>query len=145
MATKEATIKKKVGDVVAAYRIISREDTKVTKMLDNEKFEYVRKLTQVKKVGVEFDEFVKEAQKRLKPEGMDAIIEKMQKREELTTEEQALVNKYDTDVSACVKEELDKEATLNIAPWSEETLGRFIASNDWSVNAIMHVIDVLGE
>lgn len=134
---------KKTDSIVAAFRIINT--AKISKMEDAEKFSFIKAVRQLKKVSTEFDEFLKDAQERLKPDGFDAIAAKYQNKEELTAEENAVLGKYNADVSECVKEELEKEVELTFAPFSEDVIGRFVASNDFSVNEVLTVSDVIGE
>lgn len=134
---------KRTESIVAAFRIIN--NAKISKMEDAEKFALIKAVRHLKKVNNEFDEFLKDAQNRLKPEGFDAIAAKYQNKEELTAEENAILSKYNTDVSECVKEELEKDVELPFTPLSEESLGRFIASNDFSVSEVLMVSDVIGE
>lgn len=135
-------IKKKTDNVVAAFRLINT--AKISKMEDSEKFALIKAVKHLKKVGTDFEDFLKDAQERLKPENFDKIAAKYQSKEELTADEMATLNKYNKDVADCVQGELDKEVELDFEPLSEEALGRFIASNDFTVAEIMNISDVIG-
>lgn len=136
------SIKKKTDNVVAAFRLINT--AKISKMEDTEKFDFIKTVKHLKKVGTDFDDFLKDAQERLKPENFDKIAAKYQSKEELTADEMATLNKYNKDVADCVQGELDKEVELDFEPLSEEALGRFIASNDFTVADIITISDVIG-
>lgn len=135
-------IKKKTDNVVAAFRLINT--AKISKMEDSEKFALIKAVKHLKKVGTDFEDFLKDAQERLKPENFDKIAAKYQSKEELTADEMATLNKYNKDVADCVQGELDKEVELDFEPLPEEALGRFIASNDFTVAEIMNISDVIG-
>lgn len=132
----------KVNDAVTAYRLIN--PAKLTKMETAERFAVILATRQLKKVATDFDELVKDAQEKLKPEGFDAIVEKVQGKKELTFSEQETLNKYNKDVTDCVQTELDKEVEFDFKPLSEDALGRFVESNDFSVSEIMLIGDVIG-
>lgn len=132
----------KADNVISAYRILN--NAKLGKMEDAEKFALIKAVRQLKKVGTDFDDFLKDAQEKLKPENFEAIAGKVQNKEELTPEEAAKLNKYNADVTTCVKDELDKDVELTFAPLSEEAIGRLIASNDFAVAEILTVTDVIG-
>lgn len=133
---------KTTNQIVTAFRLIN--PAKLTKMENTERFALILAIRQLKKVNADFEDFLKDAQERLKPEDFDKIVSKVQAREELTPEESAIINKYNRDVEDCVKDELDKEVELTFEPLSEDALGRFIASNDFSVNEILAIEDVIG-
>lgn len=135
-------VKKTTEQIVAAFRLINT--AKISKMEDTEKFALIKAVKHLKKVGTDFDDFLKDAQERLKPEDFDKIAAKYQSKDELTADETAALNKYNKDVNECVQGELDKEVELDFEPLSEEALGRFIASNDFTVAEIMTISDVIG-
>lgn len=134
---------KNVNAVVLAYRVINT--AKLTKMEDAEKFAIIKAMRCFKKISSEFDDFLKDAQERLKPDNFAVVTQKIHSNKNLTPEELAIVNKYDQDVSNCLKEEFGENVDLSFTPLSEEAVERFIASNDFSVNEIMLIMDVLGE
>lgn len=141
----------KTIDIVKAYRIIN--DAKLTKMEDADKFKVIKATRQLKPVATSFDEFVKEAQERLKPEDWDGMQKKARKWQEdgdkstLTVEERREINRYFTDYNAkveeCVKEEAEKEPELTYERLSEEAFGKFIASNDYDVRTIIELENIL--
>lgn len=135
-------VKKTTNDIVTAYRLVNT--AKLAKMEDAEKFALIKIVRQLKKVGTDFDDFLKDAQERLKPEKFDEIVGKLQSKEDLTTEEQNALNKYNKNVQDCLKDELEKEVELDFEPLSEEAIGRFISSNDFSVSDILIIEDVVG-
>lgn len=141
----------KTIDIVKAYRIIN--DAKLTKMEDADKFKVIKATRQLKPVAASFDEFVKEAQERLKPDGWDDMQKKARKWQEdgdkstLAVEERREINRYFTDYNAkveeCVKEEAEKEHELTYERLSEEAFGKFVASNDYDVRTIIELENIL--
>lgn len=136
-------VTKKVKDIVTVHRLINT--AKLGKMEDAEKYAIIKVARQIKKVGTEFDDFLKDVQEKMKPEGFDSIISKVQKNEKMTSEESEVLNKYNNDVAECLKDELDKEVELAFEPMTEEAIGRFVASNDFSMGEIFAISDVIGE
>lgn len=137
MATKKTT-----DQIVTAFRLINT--AKIGKMEDTEKYAIIKATRKLKKVGTDFDDFLKDAQEKLKPEGFDAIVSKMQAKQELTSAESATLNKYNKDVSDCLADELKKEVELDFEPLSEEALGHLYASNDFSLSEILAIEEVIG-
>lgn len=135
-------VKKTTDQVVTAYRLIN--SARLSKMEDAEKFALIKAARRLKGVSNDFEELLKDAQEKLKPDGFDGIIRKVQAKEELTGVESEKLRKYNTDVQACVQGELEKEVELDFAPLTEEAIGRLIASNDFSVSEILAVEDVIG-
>lgn len=134
-------MKSKKEAIIIAYRLLN--NSKLGKMQDEEKFLVIRAIKQLKPVATDYDDFIKDAAQRLRPEGYDKIEAKQGK--ELSEDEQKAVAKYNEDVTKCVREELDKEVELTFTPLSEEAFGRFIASNDLAVSEILAVMDVVAE
>lgn len=124
------------------FRLINT--AKLGKMEDAEKFQLIKAVRQLKKVATDFDDFLKDAQEKLKPEGFDAVAGKFQKRAELTHEESEMWNKYQKDISDCLKDEVEKEIELDFEPLNKDAVSRFVASNDFSINEIMAIEDVIG-
>lgn len=137
MATKKTT-----NDIVTAYRLIN--PAKLTKMETSERFALILITRQLKKVATDFDDFLKDVQEKMKPEGFDAIAEKVQGRKELTPEETAAWNKYHKDINDSLKGELDKEMELDFEPLGKESFEKFIESNDFNVSEILAIEDVIG-
>ena len=68
--------KANVDAIVGVYHIV--KDAKLTKMQNEEKFAFVKIVRQLKKIGSEFDDYLEEARRRLKPDGYEAIVNKFQ-------------------------------------------------------------------
>lgn len=134
-------LKKTTNDIVTAFRLIN--DAKLTKMEPSERFALISITRQLKKVAVDFDDFFKDVREKMKPEGIDAIAEKIQRRVELTPEEAAIWNKYNNDINNSLKGEFEKEIELDFEPLGKESFERFIESNDFNVSDILVISDVI--
>lgn len=133
----------KTTDIVTAYRLIN--PAKLTKMEVKERYALILITRQLKKVATEFDDLLKDAQEKLKPAGLDAIVGKVEEKKGLTPQERDVLKRYNKDVSDCVKPELDKEVELDIVPLGKEAMEHFFDSNDFSVGDVVTIMDVIGE
>ena len=131
----------KVNDAVTAFRLVN--PAKLTKMETEERFAVILATRQLKKVDTDFQDLLKDAQEKLKPEGFDKIVEKVQAKTELTASEQKALDEYNKQVSDCVKSELDKTVELDFAPFGKEAIERLVDSNDFSTGDIIAIMDVL--
>lgn len=131
-----------VDRTVTAYRMIGK--AKLTKMEDPEKFAMFKVMRSMKKTASEFEEFLNDASERLRPEGFDAVAEKIQRKEELSEDENEMAGKYNKDVTACVEDELKKEIDL-CEPFSEDALDRFFASNDFTLGETVFLSEFFGD
>lgn len=136
-------MKKTVEKIVTVYRILN--SAKISKMEDSEKFAFIKAVHQMKKVSADFEDALKDAQEKLKPEGFDEIVNKPHSKEDLNAEETAILEKYNEDVTNCVNDELKKEVELNFSALSEGAIGRLISSNDLTINEILTIIDIIGD
>lgn len=133
----------KTNDIVSAFRLIN--PAKLTKMETAERFSLILATRQLKKVATEFDDFLKDVQEKMKPEGFDAIAGKVQAHKDLAPDELKAWNKYQQDISECLKGELEKEVEVDFEPLSKEAMEHFIDSNDFAVSDIILIMDVLSE
>lgn len=134
--------KNTTDQIVTAFRLINK--AKLSKMEDAEKFAFIKSVREMKKVNADFEDFLRLTQEKLRPDNFEEISSKMQSGTELSASETAIVDKYNRDVSECIKEELDKEIELTYERMSEDAFGRFVASNDFSVSEIIAIEDVIG-
>lgn len=118
----------KTRQAVAAYNVA--KTLKLGKVERNDVFALLRAANALKPTATGYEDFVKDAQERLKPEGFDRIAAKYQEREELTAKEQAAVEKYNKDVSDCVEAELDKPVEVDFDPVGDDGLYALAAANE---------------
>lgn len=134
--------KKTTDQIVTVFRLINT--AKMTKMEDAEKFALIKAMRQMKSVSADFEDALKDAQERLKPENFDEIAGKGRENQKLTQEESDAIEKYNKDVEECLHDVITKEVELTFTPLTEDALGRFIASNDFNLSQAMFISDVLG-
>lgn len=140
---------------VTAFRILNK--AKIGKMKDGDKFSIVKIMKELKPLAMSYDDFIKDASEKLRPESMDSINEKIlpfanlplelhraKIKEVLTPEELAEWDKYNADVAACIQEELEKEVEFSFKPLSEEGFKGLLDSNDLTLAEIMALNDVIG-
>lgn len=143
----------KTKQVVEAYNVLG--GAKLTKMEDKDKFTVIKAMRQMKPVATGYEDFVKDAQEKLKDEHFDDMRGKAQKWQEegdktaLTVDERIEVNAYfaayNKRVNDCLKEEREKEVELGYGRLDEEAFGKLVASNDFDVNTILLLGDALAE
>lgn len=128
---------------VIAYRILNA--AKLGKMKDGDKFNLIKVMMKLKPVSVDYDNYIKDVAERLKPEGIEEIQAKLQRKEALEVEEHKIWDKYNSDVTKCVASELQKEVEFDFTPLSEEGFKGLLASNDFAVGDVMALYEVIGE
>ena len=150
----------KVIDIVTAYAALS--GAKLSKLEDKEKFALIRAMKALKPIHNDYEDFVKDARERLKPDDFDArqqeaeqwnAAHKGQKMADLTPKEQQRledINRYFADytqqVEECVKDEAQKDVSPDYARLAEGAFGRLLESNpDWTMDRIVLLSDVLCE
>lgn len=145
----------KANKIIRAYRLLNterdeqsgKEGFKLSGLEAKDLFVVIRALDALKPVVEKFDGFVKDAQKRLKPEGWD---EKVQKYREASDEEKAEIDKegmeYTAKVNECVSTELEKEKEIEAYEHlPEEAFGKMVRDNGHmlDVPAIMLIREIL--
>ena len=118
----------KTRQAVSAYNVA--RNLKFGKVERGDVFTLLRATNALKPTVTAYEDFVKDAQERLKPEGFDSIAAKFQAKEELTAKEQAAVEKYNNDVSDCVEAELEKVVEVEYEPLGEDGLYALAAANE---------------
>ncbi len=144
------TVKKsvKTSDAVSVYNVL--KSLKIAKMAKEDQFAVLRAARALKPVATGFDDFVKDAQERLKPEGFDEIVEKSQRFDSLTDDEKREVNTvaaaYQKDVDDCVKPELDSDKEIDsFTPLSEDAIAAIATGNEHlDVQTLMLLQDICG-
>lgn len=150
----------KTIDIVNAYNVLNA--AKLTKLADADKFTVIRAMRQLKPVYTGYEEAVKDAQERLKPEDFDALqkraadwnaTHKDKKLSDLTPEERTTLEgintafrDYTEKVEQCVRDIAETEKTLDYTRLTQDAFGKLLESNpEWKMQEILGVADVLGE
>ncbi len=132
MVMNQEKTKVKTSDAVAVYNTIKA--LRIGTLPKEDRFSILRAAKALRTVATSFDDFLKDAQERLKPEGFDALADKARAFDTLTDQEKAEVNRrlgdYQKDVDDCVKGELEREVEIEALPAiAEETLSEIAAAN----------------
>lgn len=141
----------KTKQVVEVYNTLN--SAKLSKMEDKDKFLVIKAMRQLKPISTAYEEFVKDAQEKLKGDDFEDIQKKAQKWQEegentsLSLEERREINTYlngyNNKVVECLKEEAEKDNELNYEKISEDAFGKLVSSNDFDVKTIMNLQDAL--
>jgi cytochrome c1 len=126
---------------------------KITKMDDADKFKVIKALRELKPIANDYDDFVMEAQEKLKDDDHDKKIEIARRwqhdgdKSTLTEKEKFDLNKYfqtyQNKVSECVKMEAEKDNELKFEKLTEEAFSKLISSNDFELGDILKLQDAL--
>lgn len=158
MSKKTKTMK--TIDIVNAYNVLNA--AKLSKLADADKFTVIRAMRQLKPIYTGYEDAVKDAQERLKPEDFDALQKKAadwnathkdKKLTDLTPEERttleginAAYRDYTSKVEECIRDIAETEKTLDYTRLSQDAFGKLLESNpEWKMQEILGVADVLGE
>ena len=150
----------KTIDITNVYNVLNT--AKLNKMEDKDKFTVIRALRQLKPVRQGYEEAVKDAQERLKPEGWDELQKRAadwnathrdKKLADLAPEEReeleginAAYRDYAAKVEGCVKDLAEKEVEASYARLTEDAFGKLLEGNpDWEAGTVMLLMDVLVE
>ena len=134
-----------VGKAVNAYRMMTGQNFTLAKMTGKAKFAVVRALGKLKLVAADYDAFLEEASKRLRPEGYEEIAKKIQGGGSLTEADREIDRKYGAELTECLTPELERELEVAFAPLTEEELSAVLDSNpELPLAAIGLLVDVLG-
>lgn len=141
----------KTKQVVEVYNTLN--GAKLSKMEDKDKFLVIKAMRQLKPISTAYEEFVKDAQEKLKGDNFEDIQKKAQKWQEegentsLSLEERREINTYlngyNNKVVECLKEEVEKDNELNYEKISDDAFGKLVSSNDFDVKTIMNLQDAL--
>lgn len=147
--------KLKTIEVVAAYNLL--KTAKINKVsTDADKFAIIKTTRALKKIAEDFESFKTDSIEALKGENHDEMVklaQKWQKEEAdkvevtLTAEEMQKVNayfsKYNSDITDCIKEDSKKVHEIEAKEISEESFMQLVGSNDWNIEQIMSIENVL--
>lgn len=128
---------------VVAYRILN--NAKIGKMKDGDQYTIIKAMKELKPVAVSYDDFIKDASEKLKPEGIEEIQGKVAGSKALTPDEDKVWQEYNQKVAKCVQDELQKEVEFSFQPLSEEGFKGLLSSNDFSLAEIMALNEVIAQ
>lgn len=138
----------KTRDAVSVYNIL--RGVNLVKTDAQTRKAVLRACRQLRPVAEDFKAFSEDAVERLKPEGWDKVLASL-KSKTATDEEKAAARRmeaeYQKSVDDCVREELEREETVEIPePFTFEMIDGLIgASESLGADAVMLLEDVLTE
>lgn len=137
--------------VNSVYKLLN--DSKLTKMEDKDKFIVIKAVRKFKPIAADFEDLKKDVQEKLKGENFEEMQKKaLQWNEEggkttLTEDERKEVNmffyEFNKNVKECLKEETERKHELEYEKLSEDAFGKFISSNDFKVDDIIKIQEVM--
>lgn len=139
------------GSVMEAFNILNTANYK--QLDDADKIRLWKIARVMKPIAKQLEENSRDAAEHLKPEGFDMELEKAK-------EFEAKVQKGDTEklpmtedehlkfirevfqpfndmVQKAVQDEVEKEVEIDFEPLTEEAFGKLMASNDWKIQQVM--------
>ena len=135
----------KLKEIVSTYKLLG--EAKVINLSEEEVLSIVIARKKMRKLVMEYEEYLKDVQDKLKPENFNELIIKVQNWDNLDKEEQIKINgqlkEYETKVNNLVKDELNKIVEIELEPLTEECLAKMIKMNAWSINKIDELSAVL--
>ena len=152
-------IRIKNEEVLHAFNIINAANYK--QLDDADKIKLYKIARAMKPSARQFEEDSRDAAEKLKPEGIDAKLQKAQEYEAktkagdtdklpMTAEEyQKFIQiewlPFNNLVQKAVREFADKEIELEFEPLTEEAFGKLMASNDWTIEKATTIGDLIVE
>ena len=151
MKTKVTTEK-----ILSVYNIL--KGASYQKMSDDDKIKLWKIARTMKPIATKFEDDSKDAAEKLKPEGLEVTLEKAKEYEQKKqkgdtdlsmTEAEYLefINgdwaKFNNLLTKAVKEFADAEVELEFEPLNEDSFSKLIASNDWKMEQVMIVSEVI--
>ena len=140
-------------EVLNAFNIINAANYK--QLDDSDKIKLYKIARAMKPSALQFEDDSRDAAEKLKPEGIDAKLEKAREYElktkkgetdklPMTADEyQAFIQEewlpFNSLVQKAVREFADKVVDLEFEPLSEEAFGKLMASNDWTIEKAMTI------
>ena len=134
----------KVKEIVTAYKVLG--DAKVTKLEESEVIKVVKIRKSMRSIAEDYEQFLKDVQEKFKPENWDEIQSKIQQWQQegenttLSEEERIEINKilveYTRKIDAALKEELEKEISIDIEKLKEDSLTKLLIENGWELKKL---------
>lgn len=151
----------KTKNVLSAFNVLNT--AKYGSMDDADKIKVWKIARALKPIATQFEEDSKDAAEKMKPEiegGFDDMLAKAQEYERLRRDPQADMSKspigaaqYDTFVAEfkkynslvekSVKDFAEKEVELEFEPLTEDAFGKLMASNDWTMNQVCALAEII--
>ena len=152
----------KTSTILAAFNIINA--AKYTSMEDKDKINVWKIARALKPVANKFKEDTEDAAEKLKPEVKGGYDEMLMKAQEYVRMQEAKENMakaplaqkefdefnkqyvdYQKLLIEALKEFSEKEVEIEFEPLSDEAFGKLMASNDWTMDQVMALSEIICE
>ena len=153
----------KTNDILAAFNIINA--AKYSSLEDKDKVKVWKIARALKPVATKFKEDTEDAAEKLKPEvkgGYDEMLmkaqefERMQQDKDVDKEKLPITateyskfiekfQKYQKLLFDALKEFSEKEVELEFEPLDEDAFGKLMASNEWKMDQVLALADIICE
>lgn len=135
----------KLKEIVNTYKLLG--EAKVMNLTEEEVLLIVIARKKMRKLVMEYEEYLKDIQDKLKPDDFDEMVTKAQNWDNLSKKEQTQLGiklkEYEAKVNNMVKDELEKEIELQLEPLPEECLAKLIKMNGWAMNKVDELSAIL--
>ena len=153
----------KTSEILAAYNVLNT--AKYGSMEDADKIKVWKIARKLAPVAIKFENDSKDAAEKMKPEiegGFDETLQKAQEFERMKRDPQAdmdkapmgaaeyeafikELHKYNKLVGDAVKEFAEKEVRIEFDLLSEDSFGKLMASNEWTIGQVATLGEMIAE
>ena len=149
----------KTSEILSTFNVLS--NAKYGKMEDSDKIKVWKICRKLKPIATKFDEDTKDAAEKMKPtEDFDERLSKAQQYERAQQQQKPTDNimrmedyenfikdfkEYQKLINDAVKEFADTEVEVEFDVLSEESFGKLLASNDWTMAQVTTLGDFICE
>lgn len=145
----------KTGDALGAFLLMKSAKTSKVESND-ERFKIIDAVLNLKTIATEWEEFEKTVRESCKDDDFAAMSERMERYQSLAPDERVKaftaseideLAKYNAEYGSRCNAMLEKKAVevreIEIEPVEKKAFGQFIASNDWSIESICLLKELL--
>ena len=149
----------KTSEVLNAFNVLNAANYK--QLDDADKIKLWKIARVMKPIAKQFEDDTRDASEKFKPDGIDGQLEKAREYEAklkagntdklpMTQEEyEAFIHgpwaKFSQLVNKAVKDFGEKDVEMEFEPLTEEAFGKLMASNDWTIERVMTLGDLITE
>ena len=153
----------KTSAILAAYNVLNT--AKYGSLDDKDKIKVWKIARALKPIATKFEDDSKDAAEKMKPEmkgGFEAQLEKAQEFERMQRDPKADMKKaqmgaaeydkfvkefksYNKLVTEAIKEFGEKEVKVEFEPLNEESFGKLMDSNDWTMEQVVSLSEIICE
>lgn len=149
----------KTSEILSTFNVLS--NAKYGKMEDSDKIKVWKICRKLKPIATKFDEDTKDAAEKMKPtEDFDERLSKAQQYERAQQQQKPTdsimrmedyenfikdFKEYQKLINDAVKEFADTEVEVEFDTISEDAFGKLMSSNEWTIEQVMLVGDIICE